>query len=206
VSDAPKFQDLVGEGLPPTEHERLERVHEMLIEAGPPPELPPELEEVPDGKGAVAIPEREPTGLPRRRVGAALALAAAIALIAFLGGYLAGYKHTGNTSFESVRSVALTNNQVQAIVRFGPRDGNGNTPMLLKVEGLKQLSAGDYYTLYMTKDGKPVVVCGSFNVRGPRSTTLRFPVAYDPANFNGLEIARWDHSDHKAVPVVSANL
>ena len=54
MSDSPKFQDLVGEGLPPTEHERLERVHEMLIEAGPPPELPPELEEVPDGRGAAA--------------------------------------------------------------------------------------------------------------------------------------------------------
>ena len=52
MSDSPKFQDLVGEGLPPTERERLERVHEMLIEAGPPPELPPELEEVPDGRGA----------------------------------------------------------------------------------------------------------------------------------------------------------
>jgi hypothetical protein len=64
VSDAPKFQDLVGEGLPPTEHERLERVHEMLIAAGPPPELPPELEEVPDGRSAGAAPEREPTGLP----------------------------------------------------------------------------------------------------------------------------------------------
>jgi len=203
VSDAPKFRDLVGEGLPPAEHERLERVHEMLIAAGPPPELPPELEEVPDGRSAAH--EREPTGLPRRRVGAALALAAAIALIAFVGGYLAGYKRTGNT-FESVRSVALTNNQAQAVVRIGPRDGNGNTPMLLKVAGLKKLSAGDYYTLYMTRDGKPVVVCGSFNVSGPRSTTLRFPVAYDPADFNGLEIARWDKSDHKAVPVVSARL
>ena len=203
MSDAPKFRDLVGEGLPPAEHERLERVHEMLIAAGPPPELPPELEEVPDGRSAAH--EREPTGLPRRRVGAALALAAAIALIAFVGGYLAGYKRTGNT-FESVRSVALTNDQAQAVVRIGPRDGNGNTPMLLKVEGLKKLPARDYYTLYMTRDGKPVVVCGSFNVSGPRSTTLRFPVAYDPANFNGLEIARWDKSDHKAVPVVSARL
>ena len=155
MSDAPKFQDLVGEGLPPAEHERLERVHEMLIAAGPPPELPPELEEVPDGRSPGAAHEREPTGLPRRRVGAALALAAAIALIAFLGGYLAGYKRTGDT-FESVRSVALTNNQAQAVVRFGPRDVNGNTPMLLKVEGLKKLSAGDYYTLYMTKDGKQI--------------------------------------------------
>ena len=203
MSDTPKFQDLVGEGLPPTEHERLERVHEMLIEAGPPPELPPALEEVPDGRGNVR--ELEATGLPRRRIGAALALAAAIALLAFVGGYLAAYKHTSNT-FESVRTVALTNSEAQAVVRFGPRDANGNTPMLVKVEGLKKLPAGDYYTLYMTMGGKPVVVCGSFNVRGPRSTTLRFPVAYDPANFNGLEIARWDHSSRKAVPVVSANL
>ena len=204
MSDAPKFQDLVGEGLPPTEHERLERVHEMLVAAGPPPELPPELEEAPDGRAA-GTSEREPTGLPRRRVGAALALAAAIALIAFVGGYLAGYRRTGDT-FESVRSVALTNNQAQAVVRFGPRDGNGNTPMLLKVEGLKKLSAGDYYTLYMTRDGKPVVVCGSFNVRGPRSTTLRFPVAYDPSDFDGLELARWDAATHKTVPVASAQI
>jgi len=203
VSDTPKFQDLVGEGLPPTEHERLERVHEMLIAAGPPPELPPELEEVPDGRGNVR--ELEPTGLPRRRIGAALALAAAIALLAFVGGYLAGYRHTSNT-FESVKTVALTNSKAQAVVRFGPRDANGNTPMLVKVEGLSKLPASDYYVLYMTQNGKPVVVCGSFNVRGPRSTTLRFPVAYDPADFDGLQLARWDSTDHKAVPVVSAQI
>jgi len=204
VSDTPNFRDLVGEGLPPTEQERLERVHEMLIAAGPPPELPPELEDVPDGRGIAVEPE--PIGLPRRRVGAVLALAAAIALIAFLGGYLAGYKHTGGTSFESVRTVALTNDQAQAVVKFGPKDANGNTPMQLKVAGLKRLPAGDYYTLYMTQDGKPVVVCGSFNVRGPQSTTLRFPVAYDPGNFNGLQISRWVAADHKAVPVVNASL
>ena len=49
----PDFQDLVGDDLSPDERERLERVHDMLISAGPPPELPPELEEVPDGRGAV---------------------------------------------------------------------------------------------------------------------------------------------------------
>lgn len=203
MSDTPNFRDLVGEGLPPGERERLERVHKMLIEAGPPPELPPELQEVPDGRGNVR--ELEPTGLPRRRIGAALALAAAIALIAFVGGYLAGYRHT-NKNFESVRTVSLTNSKAQAVVRFGPRDANGNTPMLVKVEGLQKLPASDYYVLYMTKDGKPVVVCGSFNVGGPRSTTLRFPVAYDPANFDGLELARWVHGDHKIVPVVSAQI
>jgi hypothetical protein len=204
VSDAPNFRDLVGEGLPPAEEERLERVHDMLIAVGPPPELPPELAEPPDGSGNVR--ELEPTGLPRRRVGAALALAAAIALIAFLGGYLAGYKHTGNNSFEAVRSVALTNDQAQAVVKFGAKDANGNTPMLLKVEGLKKLAGKDYYVLYMTKGGKPIVVCGSFNVRGPQSTKLRFPVAYDPSNFDGLELARWDHTTREAVEVVSAQI
>ena len=202
MSDAPNFKDLVGEGLPPGEQARLERVHEMLIAAGPPPELPPELEEPPDGRRNVR--QFDPTGLPRRRVGAALALAAAIALIAFLGGYITG--HSKNAPFESVRSVALVNDQAQATVSIGPRDANGNTPMLLRVAGLKQLAARDYYVLYMTKNGKPVVVCGSFNVGGPQSTTLRFPVAYDPGKFNGLEIARWDHGTRKAVPVVSAKL
>ena len=60
MSDTPNFRDLVGEGLPPAEQERLERVHEMLIAAGPPPELPPELEEVPDERGNVR--RLEPTG------------------------------------------------------------------------------------------------------------------------------------------------
>ena len=203
MSDAPDFRDLIGEDLPPDQQERLERVHQMLIAAGPPPELPPELEEAPDGRSGA--PRRvEPTGLPRRRVGAALALAAAIALIAFVGGYIAGNSRSG--PFESVRSVKLANNEASAVVKFGPKDENGNTPMLLTVEGLKKLPERDYYTLYMTKDGKPIVVCGSFNVSGPQSTTLRFPVAYDPSNFDGLELARWDHDTHKAVPVVEAQL
>src|SRR4029453_19541429 len=111
-----------------------------------------------------------------------------------------------STHFEAARTVVLTNAQAQAVVRFGPRDANGNTPMQLKVEGLKKLPARDYYTLYMTKGGKPVVVCGSFNVRGPGSTTLRFPVAYDPTKFDGRAIARWAHTDREAVPVVSAHL
>ncbi len=201
MSDTPKFRDLVGEGLPPAEHERLERVHEMLIAAGPPPELPPELEEVPDRRSSTV--ETEPTGLPRRRIGAALALAAAIALITFVGGYVAGYNRT-NDSFESVQTVALTNSQAQATVQFGPRDTDGNTPMQLKVDGLSRLPAGDYYTLFMTKNGKPVVLCGSFNVSGPKSTTLDFTVAYDPANFNGLQLARYSHVTHKNTPVVSS--
>jgi hypothetical protein len=201
VSDAPKFEDLVGGDLTPEERERLQRVHDLLIAAGPPPELPPELAEAPDRD--VSSPEPPPMVLPRRRVGAALALAAAIALVAFVGGYVAGYNRT-NDNFEAVQSVALANRQAQASVRFGPRDASGNTPMLVKVEGLRRLPPDDYYTLFMTKHGKPIALCGSFNVRGPQSTTLHWEVAYDPSEFDGLQLAHYRHSDHKSIPLVSA--
>ena len=40
----PDFDELVGgDDLPGPERERLQRVHELLVAAGPPPELPPEL-------------------------------------------------------------------------------------------------------------------------------------------------------------------
>ena len=42
----PEFDDLVGD-VPADERERLLRVHEMLVQAGPPPEIPPELERPP---------------------------------------------------------------------------------------------------------------------------------------------------------------
>ena len=200
MSKTPDFRDLVGDDLSPEERARLERVHDMLITAGPPPELPPELQEVPSERSAV-----EPTGLPRRRVGAALALAAAIALIAFLGGYIAGHSGAGE-SFQSVQNVTLGNSEASAVVRFGPKDANGNTTMDVKVKGLRPLPEDDYYVLFMTKHGKPVVECGTFNIRRGGPTSLHFTVAYDPADFDGLQLAHWRHSDHKDVPVFSQKI
>jgi hypothetical protein len=193
----PEFGDLVGDDLPAEERERLERVHEMLIAAGPPPELPPELAEVPTERAPA-----EPIGLPRRRAGAALALAAAIALIAFLGGFIAG--HSKSSPFESVRTVKLGNAQTSAVVRVGPKDRNGNTPMQLKVNGLPPLPAKDYYVLFMTKNGKPVVECGTFHVQTRGAVTVPFTVAYDPSDFDGFQLARWRHADHKDVPLFDA--
>jgi len=196
-STPPEFRDLVGDDLPAEERARLEHVHEMLIAAGPPPELPPELAQVPTERAAA-----EPIGLPRRRAGAALALAAAIALIAFLGGYIAG--HSKGNAFESVRTVKLGNQKASAVVKLGPTDSNGNTPMQVKVKGLPPLPPDDYYVLFMTKGGKPVVECGTFHVSTRESVTLPFTVAYDPSSFDGFQLARWRHNDHKDVPLFSA--
>ena len=64
MTDSPNFRDLVGEDLPDTERARLERVHELLVAAGPPPELPPELVQ-PD----LDPREQNLEFLPRRRQG-----------------------------------------------------------------------------------------------------------------------------------------
>ena len=195
MSKPPEFRDLVGDDLSPEEGARLERVHDMLIAAGPPPELPPELQEVPSER-----PVATPIVLPRRRVGAAIALAATIALVAFLGGFIAGHSGAGD-SFQSVRNVTLGNGQAKAVVRFAPKDANGNTTMDVKVEDLRPLPRRDYYVLLMTKNGKPVVECGTFNLRRGGPTTFKFTVAYDPSDFDGLQLARWRHTDHKDVPL-----
>ena len=43
------FRDIVGtEGLDPDEEARLRRVHDLLVQAGPPPDLPPALERTPE--------------------------------------------------------------------------------------------------------------------------------------------------------------
>ena len=59
---APDFDELVGTEVSAAERERLHRVHDLLVEAGPPPELSPELEQIPWPEEALA-----PLGLSRRR-------------------------------------------------------------------------------------------------------------------------------------------
>ena len=97
----PEFRELVGDDLTPEERARLERVHELLVAAGPPPELPPALAE-PPGESRPS-----PMGLPRRRAGAILALAAAIALVAFIGGFVAGKQGVGQGGINAFQSVNM---------------------------------------------------------------------------------------------------
>ncbi len=69
----PDFDELVGTDLEAGERKRLQRVHELLVEAGPPPELP--------------LPF---TLHPQRRRGALVAIAAALAIAVFAVGVAIG--------------------------------------------------------------------------------------------------------------------
>ena len=44
----PTLDELIGADTTGAERERLQHVHELLLEAGPPPEVSPELEQGPE--------------------------------------------------------------------------------------------------------------------------------------------------------------
>jgi hypothetical protein len=178
VSRAPDFCDLVGDDLAPDEERRLRRAHELLLEAGPLPELPPSLEQ----PSTERDDERAGTGmfqlLPRRRVGAALALAAAIALVAFFGGYLAGYRQNGFTAQFSPGMHGVAGVDAAAVIKVGKRDSDGNWPLQLEVSGLERLKNGGYYEMFLTR-GDRRWTCGTFAGGGDEKVKVRLNVPYE---------------------------
>jgi hypothetical protein len=181
----PDFHELLnGEDLSPEERARLERVHELLLEAGPPPELTPALAEP-----ETAEPEM-PLQLPRRRTGAVLALAAAIALIAFLGGFLAGRR---GESFPTLRSIPMHGTglaqNASATLDLGKLEEGGNWPLRVVVRGLKPLPQPGYYEMWLTNHGKPVATCGTFSV-GTGESTVRLNAPYNLRNYDGWVVTR----------------
>ncbi len=180
----PDFNEMVGDDLSTEERARLERVHELLVTAGPPPELTPALAE-PD----TAEPET-PVMLPRRRTGALLALAATIALLAFLGGFLAGQR---GERFSAVRAIPMHGTglarDASGTLDLGKFDESGNWPLRFEVKGLKPLPKRGYYEMWLTKDGKPVASCGRFDV-GSETSTVRLNAPYDLRGYDGWVVTR----------------
>lgn len=175
------FDDLVGgDDLSPEEEARLRRVHELIVQAGPPPDLPPALERPPTEPEEAEIVQFPL--LPRRRWALAAVAAAALAVVAFAGGYFVG--HGKPTAFHTQRVVPMHGGNAVALLRVGEKDGAGNWPMELEVNNLPQRPRPQYYELWLTRNGKPVAPCGSFRVN-QRTTTVRLSVPYDFSRFNG---------------------
>jgi Anti-sigma-K factor rskA len=171
------FDDILGgDDLTPAEEARLRRMHELLLEAGPPPDLSPELA-APPVTGDADPPEV--AYLFRRRRGLTAVLALAAALAAFAGGYAFGHGKAKPTAFASVRDVPMHGAPgTRGIIRVAAADAVGNWPMLVEVSGLpEQANRRAYYELWLTRDGKPFVPCGSFRVHG-KTTRVRLSVPY----------------------------
>jgi hypothetical protein len=194
------FDDLVDvEGLDAEEAARLRRVHDLLIEAGPPADLPPALEQPPTQTREAEILQFPL--LPRRRLAAAVVLAAALAAAAFGAGFLVGDRGSG-TEFQVVRVIPMRGTGgALASIQMGRRDEVGNWEMHFSVSGLPKQKEGGYYNLYLVKRGKPVVLCGSFRV-GDRTTRLTFTVPYKAKRFEGWVVTAQPPGHHTPGRVV----
>jgi hypothetical protein len=74
--------------------------------------------------------------------------------------------------------------------------------MQLEVNNLPtQKDPRAYYELWLTRNGKPVLPCGSFRVNA-RTTTVRLSVPYDFKGFNGWIVTTQGPNDHAPGTVV----
>ncbi len=187
MTGRPDFDELVGDDLSGAERERLLRTHELLLAAGPPPELSPEVEAGP----TLAMTLGRARDVRRLRRRAALLLAAALAVaVVFLGGYIVGNRDTGKTpaSSPAVKTLELHGTAAAkgAVGSLQIRQAEqGNWPMTLAVVGLPTLPARGYYEVFLVRNGKPWAPCGSFVVRKSDrgiTVTLNAPYALRPGD------------------------
>ena len=189
------FKDLIdADGLDPEEEARLRHMHELLVQAGPPPDLPPALEHAPDeGESETAEIVQFPL-LPRRRWAVAAVAAVAVGLLAFGGGYLTAHSKSTSSAFHTNRVVPMHGGtEALALLRVSKVDSAGNWPMQLEVTGLpQQPDPGAYYELWLTKNKQPVEPCGTFRVHD-KTTRVRFSVPYSFEGVDGWVITRQTH-------------
>jgi hypothetical protein len=168
------LDELIGADATGAERERLQRAHEMLLEAGPPPELSPKLE---------AGPSLGMT-LQRRRAVKRRAMLLLAATLAIIGVFLAGYAvaNRGGSSTSPATSLALEGTAIapdaQATLEVWQAHA-GNWPMTLTAVGLPPLPEHRYYEVYLVRHGKPWGACGAFRVpanpQQPVTVTLTAP-------------------------------
>jgi hypothetical protein len=178
----PLFDDLVDLDLPAEERARLRAAHNLLIAAGPAPELPSSLQTAPTEPAAIVIRR-----LPHRRRFAAIA-AAAVLVAGLLGtGYAIG--HRGGAP-EPVQTVAMAGaGAATASIELFSRDEAGNWPMTLEVSGLAPLPPGQTYALWLTRKGELADPCGTFTVAtGTTKVPLNAP--YPLKDYDGWVVVR----------------
>ena len=187
MSDRRDFDELAGgDDLSAEERARLERVHELLVAAGPPPELPPQLRQPVDLERRNTV-----SYLPRRRTGLLLGLAAAIALTAFLGGFISGQRHVPfNEEFSLPMHAASGASSASGVIHVGEVDAAGNWPLKVDVKNLPKLPKGEYYEMFLsTNTNVRAASCGTFRVSG-ETDEVRLNAPYRLRAFNGWVVTR----------------
>jgi hypothetical protein len=177
MRDVPDFDELVGADLEPAERERLLRVHEALLAAGPPPDPAP---------GAAAPATVASLTSRRRRRGPLLALAAALGVLVFALGALVGASTDDPGTFDVVRmSGTPAAAGASATIELFDADEAGNWPMEIRVTGLGPSPSGRPYELWLTRGGEPGALCGSFLAEPDGTTLVPMNAPYKLKEFDG---------------------
>jgi len=174
---SPDFEELVGTDLEPGERARLERVHDLLVAAGPPPDYAP----VP------APPAKVIQLRPRRRV-ALVAIAAALAVALFaLGAAVSNGSTRSGAPFPGTIAMEGTSaaQSASASLKVLDRDAAGNWPMTFAVKGLEPAASGRPFELWLTHDGELGALCGSFRTDENGAAVVPMNAPYDFSEYNG---------------------
>jgi Anti-sigma-K factor rskA, C-terminal len=183
---SPDFDELVGTETTGTERKRLREAHDLLLRAGPPPELTPKLKAGPNP--GVARMQHRRRAVKRRSL-ALLAAALSIAVV-FAAGYAVSSHRSGKSAAppEIVKTLQLKGTaavpDAQGTLAVWQRR-DGNWPMTLNVTGLPKLPPRTYYEVYLFRDGHPWASCGSFVVSGTSSVlrvSLNAPYKLHPGD------------------------
>ena len=170
----PDFDELVGLDLESPDRERLQRVHDLLVAAGPPPDLSARLSAPPSAVRARLE--------PGRRRAALLALAATLGAVAFGVGYVVA--SSGGPSTDRIVAMSGASGASASLEIFGV-DKAGNWPMKLEVNGLEPSTGGRLYQLWLTKDGDLAALCGSFLAETDGSTVVPMNAPWKLNDFDG---------------------
>jgi hypothetical protein len=201
MTRTPDFEDLIDIDLGHEERERLQHVHDLLVTAGPPPELTPQMERGPTLAMTLGGPSRRRI---ERRV-ALLAAAVLVLVVAFLGGYLAGHGNAG--SLASAHTLKLVGTaqapRAQAALIVQEADPAGNLPMTLSATGLPKLPPHGYYEVFLTRNGKIFAPCGGFFVKNPNAAvSVQLNAPYDLHRGDGWVITKQLPGHREAGPIV----
>lgn len=177
--DKPDFDELVGSDLPPEERERLLRVHDLLVAAGPPPDYAPEAPPVPAEATIVRFPR------PKRF--ALVAVAAALAVALFGAGFFVGDRSGGPERTVAMAGTAQAS-AASASLELFPIDEAGNWPMKLEVSGLMPAVSGRPYELWLAKGGRLAALCGSFRARPDGTARVPMNAPYKLSDFDSWVI------------------
>ena len=202
MTRTPDFDELVGTDLDHEERERLERVHELLVTAGPPPELTPEMERGPTLAMTLGGPSRRRIERRVALLAAALARARRRLPRRLPRGPRQRRQPRGRAHAQARRNARRLRARWRRCTSQDA-DPAGNWPMTLSATGLPKLPPRGYYEVFLTRNGKIFAPCGSFLVKSPTAAvSVQLNAPYDLHRGDGWVVTKQLPGQHEAGPVV----